>query len=63
MNKKTMLLLVIVLTSMIFISGCTQQTTGIKNQEEVSQAVTNVSTDVEDVATTLEDIDRKLGGG
>ena len=34
MNKKAILMVAIVLASMLFISGCTQQTT-IKNAEEV----------------------------
>lgn len=59
---KALLLVMVVLASVMFISGCTQPT-AIKNVEEASQAVTNVSTDVQDVASTLEDIDRTLGGG
>ena len=61
MNKKSLILIAIVLTSMLFISGCTQ-TTAIKNTEEVGRAVNNVSTDVQDVSNTLNDIDRTLGG-
>lgn len=58
---KALVLVILVLTSVLFISGCAQQTS-IKSVEEASQAVTNVSTDIEDVASTLEDIDRGLGG-
>ena len=61
MNKKSLILIAIVLTSMLFISGCTQ-TTAIKNTEEVGKAVSNVSTDVQDVANTLSSIDSSLGG-
>lgn len=62
MKMKAILIIAVVLTSMIFVSGCTQQTS-IKSVEEASEAVTNVSTDIEDVASTLNDIDRGLGGG
>jgi len=61
MNKKAMVLIILVLTSMVFISGCAQSS--IKNVEEASEAVTNVSTDIDDVAGTLQDIDSQLGGG
>lgn len=62
MNKRAFALIIIVLTSMVFISGCAQ-TTSIKSQEEVGQVVTNVSTDIEGVSSTLDSIDRTLGGG
>ena len=61
MNKKTLLLILVVLSSVLFISGCAEQTS-IKSVEEASQVVTNVSTDIEDVSSTLDDIDRGLGG-
>lgn len=61
MDKKAMVLIILVLTSMVFISGCASQSS-IKSVDEASEAVTNVSTDVEDVSSTLEDIDRGLGG-
>ena len=61
MNKKAFVLIAVVLTSMLFISGCTQ--TSIKSVEEAGDAVTNVSTDIEDVSATLQDIDSTLGGG
>lgn len=62
MNKKTILIIAIVLTSMLFVSGCTQQQSAIKTSEEVSQVVTNVSSDVQGVSNTLADIDNTLGG-
>src|SRR3989344_6869041 len=61
MNKKTIFLIAIVIVSAMFISGCTQQTT-IKNSEEVGTTVTNISQDVGDVTSTLQDIDSSLGG-
>ncbi len=62
MNKKTMLLLAIVIASALFISGCTQSQSSLKSSEEVGRVVTNVSTDVQNVASTLNDIDKVLGG-
>lgn len=61
MNKKTFLVIAVVLMSMLFISGCTQQTV-IKSTEEVGHVVTNVSNDIQGVASTLSDIDKSLGG-
>lgn len=58
---KAAVMLAVVLTSMVFISGCAEQTS-IKSVEEASQVITNVSTDIEDVSSTLDDIDRGLGG-
>ena len=61
MNKKAFVLIAVVLISAVFISGCTQ--TSIKSVEEAGDAVTNVSTNIEDVSATLQDIDSTLGGG
>lgn len=47
--------------SIVFISGCVQPATTIKSEREVGEAVTNISSDVEDVSQILNDIDRKLG--
>ncbi|HLD38925.1 MAG TPA: hypothetical protein VJB05_01270 [archaeon] len=62
MNKKTILLLAIVISSMLFISGCTQSQSSLKSSEEVGRVVTNVSTDIQSVTSTLSDIDNVLGG-
>ncbi len=59
-NKTTLLLVFVVLASALFISGCTESS--IKNTEQVSEAVSNISTDVTDVTGTLEDIDQILSG-
>ena len=61
MNKKAILMIAIVLAATIFISGCSAQTS-IKSVDEASEAVTNVSTDIDDVSSTLKDIDSDLGG-
>ncbi len=58
MNKKIILMLL--LLAVTFTLGCVQQTT-IKNQEDVSNAVTNISTGTEKIGSILEDIDKKLG--
>jgi len=62
MNKKAFVLIAVVLASVLFIGGCTEQTT-IRTAEDAGDAVTNVSTDIEDVSATLQDIDSTLGGG
>lgn len=62
MNKKAVLLIAIVLMSAIFISGCTSQQSSIRSSAEAGRAVSNVSTDVQNVASTLSDIDSSLGG-
>lgn len=50
------------LFSIALISGCVQQpTTTIKNEQQVGEAVTNISQNIEDVSSILTDIDKKLG--
>ncbi len=63
MNKKAMILVMLVLASMVFISGCTSQSQlgDVKSQEDVQKTVTEVSTRIENVESTLKDIDSKLG--
>ncbi len=63
MKKKAMLLIIILLASVMFISGCAQQGSSIKTPEEAGQVVTDVSADVQNVADTLAGIDNTLGGG
>jgi outer membrane lipoprotein-sorting protein len=53
-------LIFVVLLSALFISGCTESS--IKNSEQASEAVSNISTDIGDVSGALEDIDDILGG-
>ena len=63
-NKKNICLIVIALLlfSMVFVSGCVeQQRTSIKNEQQVGEAVTNISQNIEDVSSILTDIDKKLG--
>lgn len=51
------------LFSVALTAGCVQQQaqTSIKNEEQVGQAVTNISDNINDVSTILTDIDKKLG--
>ncbi|MBS3053628.1 MAG: hypothetical protein J4469_03935 [Candidatus Aenigmarchaeota archaeon] len=63
-NRKNICLIVIALLlfSMVFVSGCVeQQRTSIKNEQQVGEAVTNISQNIEDVSSILTDIDKKLG--
>ena len=60
MKKRAILLVMFVLLSAVFISGCAESS--IKNTEQASEAVSNISTDVTDVSSTLEDIDAMLTG-
>ncbi|MBI2172640.1 MAG: hypothetical protein HYT73_00315 [Candidatus Aenigmarchaeota archaeon] len=63
MNKKAMILVFLVMASMVFVSGCTSQTQlgDVKSQEDVQKTVTDVSTSIDNVESTLKDIDSKLG--
>ncbi|MBI4018305.1 MAG: hypothetical protein HY368_01740 [Candidatus Aenigmarchaeota archaeon] len=57
-----LLLMFLILTSVVFLSGCVGgPATTIKSEREVGEAVTNISGDVEDVSRTLDDIDKKFG--
>ena len=65
MNEKTknimaLILIGFILFTTIFISGCVQQD-AIRSQEGVGQAVTNMSSNIEDLTSTLDDIDKGLG--
>ncbi|MBI2579686.1 MAG: hypothetical protein HYW27_02175 [Candidatus Aenigmarchaeota archaeon] len=63
MNKKAAFLVLIVLASMVFISGCTSQTQlgDVKSQEDVQKTVTDVSANIDNVESTLKEIDSDLG--
>jgi hypothetical protein len=61
MNKIIFLLLVIgLLFTTVAISGCTTPNT-ITNPDQAAGAITNISGDVENVASALNDISNKLG--
>ena len=55
------MLVFVLLLSMMFVSGCVQSN-AIKSNEEAAHVVINVSTGIDNVGSTLEDIDRTLGG-
>lgn len=58
----SLLLVVFLLLSAVFTAGCIGgPSSTIKSEREVGEAVTNISSDVEDVSRTLADIDRKFG--
>jgi len=65
MNKKNIIAITMVLLALtVFVSGCIGQSTTssseIKSQEEASKVVSNISQDVKDVSTVLNDIDQTL---
>ncbi len=57
------LLISLALFSVALTAGCVQQSgqTTIKSEQQVGEAVTNISENVQDVSTILNDIDSKLG--
>jgi PBP1b-binding outer membrane lipoprotein LpoB len=64
MNKKAVFVIAVVLISTIFISGCTSSnapTGDVKTQDDVKKTVGDVSTDIENIQSVLDDIDKKLG--
>ena len=63
MKIKTILLLALVLGSMVFISGCSSQTQlgDVKSQEDVQETVSDVSTNIGNVESTLKDIETTIG--
>lgn len=62
-KKKVIAFLLVFLAvfSLVFVSGCVERRTSIKNEQQVGEAVTNISENIEDVSSILTDIDRKLG--
>ncbi|MBI5061582.1 MAG: hypothetical protein HZB67_04700 [Candidatus Aenigmarchaeota archaeon] len=63
MGKKAKIIFILVILALaVFASGCVGQSgTTIKSEAEASEKVTNISEDVDKVASTLEDIDSRLG--
>lgn len=60
MKMRLLIILLLALTPVVMVSGCVEQSS-IKSQEEVSKVVTNVSKDVADIGSTLEEIDKTFG--
>ena len=64
MKKKAMVLIMIVLLSAIFISGCTGTSSSsgdVKSDADVQKTVGDVSNAIDTVQSTLNDIDSELG--
>ncbi|MFH0836501.1 MAG: hypothetical protein V1870_00035 [Candidatus Aenigmatarchaeota archaeon] len=64
MNKKAIAAIIVVIALGVFISGCIGQSdtasTDIKTEQQAAQAVSNISKDVQDVSTVLNEIDSTL---
>lgn len=67
MNKQKIIAITcILLLFTVLVSGCIGQTDtakkpNIKSSEQASEAASNISTGVEDISSTLEEIDKGLG--
>ena len=61
MEKKKIAIILILLVGLTFFAGCTGSASTIKSPEQASQAVSDVSTNVEDVTSALQEIDQKIG--
>ena len=64
-STKTLVILIVVVVvaifSFIFLGGYLEGTGVITTTQEASDAITNVSSDIEGLSRALEDIDRSLG--
>ncbi|MBI5332301.1 MAG: ubiquitin-like protein Pup [Candidatus Aenigmarchaeota archaeon] len=68
MNKKIFAIVLVLLAFTVIISGCIGQSTQpaetakteIKSEQQVAQAVSNISQDVQDVSSVLDEIDKTL---
>lgn len=61
MKKKTMALILIALFALTFASGCVSQQNPVKSAEDVQERVTGISGSIENVQSTLQDIDTSIG--
>lgn len=61
MNKRTAILLILLIGLSIFISGCTSSESTIKNQDQVTESLNEISTDVDRIDGLFEKIDEKIG--
>ena len=65
MNNNIKIILVLaLLVPVTFAAGCIGQAppTTIESEDEVGERVTDISSDVEDIGSILDDIDTSLGG-
>lgn len=62
MEKKKILVLMLLLLAVTFTAGCVSQPTGnIKSQEDVQKSLPNITKNIENIGSTLKDLDTKLG--
>ncbi len=64
MNNTKLLAVLVLLALVVLASGCTAPagvSTTIKSPQEASKAVTNISTELDKVSSTLDSIDKTLG--
>ena len=66
MNRKTTILLTILLLAGVFIAGCTAPGAGvggeqIQSEEEVSAATENITQGISDAASAIGDIEESIG--
>ncbi|MBI4018871.1 MAG: hypothetical protein HY364_01290 [Candidatus Aenigmarchaeota archaeon] len=60
MNVKAVFMLLVVISSLVFMSGCIGNDNPVKTQEQASEAVGDIATNVESLQNTLDDIDTDL---
>lgn len=62
--KKKIIVLILAVMLAVFMTGCTTTATNsgnVKSADDVKKTVGDVSTDIENVQSTMNDIDIKLG--
>lgn len=61
-NKRKMLVVMLLLLAVTFSAGCVSQpATTIKSQEDVQKTLPNITKNIDDIGSTLADLDNKLG--
>lgn len=61
MKKTICLVLLALMVAALLLGGCESKGDDIKSPEEASEAMTDVGQGVEDIAATLDEIDKGLG--
>ena len=60
--EKGKLIVLLLLLAVTFTAGCVSQPTGsIKSQDDVQKSLPNITKNIEDIGSTLADLDKKLG--
>ncbi len=57
---KKLIAILIMMIVLIGVSGCTSEKTQIKNEEQASQAVIGASESIQEISSTLNDVDNTL---